>query len=91
MTEFYIGRLLMGDNMEGTSIGRVIFVNKGTYNSNTQYKKLDIVRYNGNCFIAKIDTKGNTPQVNNLNDNYWQKMTVTGTYTPTLTNEGFLL
>ena len=74
--------------MEGQSIGKVIFVYKGNYNNNTAYTKLDVVRYNGNCFIAKVDTINNTPSENS---NYWQKMTVTGTYTPTLTNEGFLL
>lgn len=75
-----------GENL----IGRIIFVNKGNYNSNTQYSKLDIVRYNGKNFISKINNNiGNIPfddGEEGTNDFNWQLLANSGNYQPNIEN-----
>lgn len=51
--------------------GRIGFVLKGAYDSSVQYKKLDVVGYNGSTYVAMKDTKGHLP----TETSYWQKMT----------------
>ena len=41
--------------------GRVLIIPKGAYDANTTYHMLDAVSYNGNSYIAKQTTAGNTP------------------------------
>lgn len=64
-------------------LGKVGVVPKGEYDGLTQYKKLDIVTYNGQSYIAKQDSQGNAP----TNILYWQLLAEKGVdgqdgYTP---------
>lgn len=49
-------------------LGKVGVVPKGEYNSATRYTKLDIVKYNGQSYMALAETTGNLP----TNTEYWQ-------------------
>lgn len=42
--------------MATQSIGRVSIILKGTYDPDTTYSKLDIVRHQGSSYCAKKDT-----------------------------------
>lgn len=48
-----------------------------TYNHATDYKKNNVVSYNGSTFIAIRDTKGNYP-IGNLSDANWRIMALKG-------------
>lgn len=48
--------------------GRVLLIPKGAYISSTTYHMLDVVSYNGNSYVAKQTTTGNTPSADN---EYW--------------------
>ena len=57
--------------MRKVKLGRVCFINRGDYNTNLNYEKLDIVKYNGKIFIAKKTTPiGNIP-IGDITDDYW--------------------
>ena len=56
------------------NLGRVGLVIKGEYNNTTQYKKLDVVFFNGRTYVAKQDAKGKDP----ANTAYWQQMVYKG-------------
>ena len=56
------------------NLGRVGLVIKGEYNNTTQYKKLDVVFFNGRTYVAKQDAKGQEP----TNTVYWQQMVYKG-------------
>ena len=47
--------------MSETNLGRVSIVPKGDYNELTEYKRLDVVKYNRNSYQAKADVTGVTP------------------------------
>lgn len=49
-------------------LGKVGVVPKGEYNGATRYTKLDIVKYNGQSYMALAETIGNLP----TNTEYWQ-------------------
>lgn len=49
-------------------LGKVGVVPKGEYNVATRYTKLDIVKYNGQSYMALAETIGNLP----TNTEYWQ-------------------
>ncbi len=70
-------------------LGRVLFINKGTYYSSTTYNVLDVVTMNGKRYIAKKATKGNAPAVDGDND-YWQMIAESGNYRAILDNDGIL-
>lgn len=76
------------------TIARIIFVNKGNYNSSIEYNKLDIVRYQGKVFISKVNTnKGNIPSddgTGNVNDSNWQLLANNGSYQPSI-EDGYLV
>ena len=57
--------------MASVNLGRVGFVLRGTYNSSTAYKQLDVVYYNGSTYVAKINITGISPG----NPSAWQEMT----------------
>ena len=48
--------------------GRVLLIPKGAYISSATYRMLDVVSYNGNSYVAKQTTTGNTPSADN---EYW--------------------
>ena len=48
--------------------GRVTFVPKDNFSNNINYKKFDIVTYNGSSYFAKKDTIGHTP----TEEEFWQ-------------------
>lgn len=49
--------------------GRIGFLIKGEYENTKTYDFLDVVYYDNSSYVAKKETKGNTPQENN---EYWQ-------------------
>ena len=51
--------------------GRVLIIPKGAYNPSSTYHMLDAVSYNGNSYIAKKTTQGNTPSADN---EFWMLM-----------------
>lgn len=51
--------------------GRVAIVPKGDYDAGYPYKRLDMVLYDGNGYVAKKDTTGNLPS----DTEYWMKST----------------
>lgn len=57
--------------MASINLGRVGFVLRGTYNSSTAYKQLDVVYYNGSSYVAKINCTGIAPG----NASAWQELT----------------
>ena len=52
-----------------TSLGRILPIFKGEYSNSIKYNKLDIVLYNGNSFVSKID---NNIGIIPTDNNYWQ-------------------
>ena len=50
-----------------TKIGRVMFLNKGTYNVETAYSELDVVKESGRTYICLKNCKGIQP----TNTEYW--------------------
>jgi hypothetical protein len=46
-------------------------VHKGEYDNTAQYKKRNIVTYQGSAYMAIVDTQGNPP----TDENYWKKLT----------------
>ena len=68
-------------NAESATIDAQIVANQTTYietfNLTTQYKKNNIVSYNGNSYIAKQDTIGNIP-TGLPNDSFWGLMSKKG-------------
>lgn len=55
-------------------LGVVSIKNRGEYNSEASYEKLNVVRYNGQTYCAKTATQGNLP----TNTNYWDLMVERG-------------
>ena len=56
--------------MKGASIiGRIVPIPQGIWNQNKNYKKLDIVYYNGKSYIAKKDVPAT---ILIINTEYWQ-------------------
>lgn len=53
--------------MAKTKIGRVMLLNKGTYNSETAYSELDVVKESGRTYICLKNCKGIQP----TNTEYW--------------------
>ena len=51
--------------------GRVLIIPQGAYNPSSTYHMLDAVSYNGNSYIAKKTTQGNTPTADN---EFWMLM-----------------
>ena len=50
-----------------TKIGRVMLLNKGTYNVETAYSELDVVKESGRTYICLKNCKGIQP----TNTEYW--------------------
>lgn len=44
-----------------TNLGKVSIVPKGDYSASAEYKRLDVVKYNRNAYLAKADVTGVTP------------------------------
>lgn len=55
-----------------TTAGRILIIPKGDYNAETQYEMLDLVRHNGTSWLAKKESTGIEPTVENAE--YWQNM-----------------
>lgn len=55
-------------------LGIVSIKNRGEYNPETTYEKLNTVRYQGQTYCAKTNTQGNLP----TNGNYWDLMVEKG-------------
>ena len=54
--------------MAEVNLGRVGFVNKGTYSSSITYKINDVVKYQDGIYVATASTTGNLP----TDTDYWQ-------------------
>lgn len=70
-------------------LGKIYFINKGTYYNNTFYDALDVVTRNGKRYIAKKFTQGNAPADDGDND-YWQMIAESGNYRAILDSDGIL-
>ena len=55
-------------------LGPVAFRIMGTYNSETEYEKLDVVLYENVSYVAKSIVQGQPP----LNTEYWEPLGVSG-------------
>ena len=76
--------------MAYTSGGRASFVDKGTYNASTPYKRLDYVKYQGSIFVAKQNTTGNTPNAS-ADTAYWTKFVPANSYSNLYDSAGTLM
>ena len=56
-------------------LGKVAYLSKGAYSSNTQYEKNDVVTYQGSSYVSLQSTQGNAP----TNTTYWQLLAEKGT------------
>ena len=56
------------------NLGRIIFVNRGTYNVSTQYNALDIVTHDGASWCALRSVKGVSP----VSGQYWMALAEKG-------------
>lgn len=64
-------RALSNQIIEGLKTLRV-FNYIGTFNSQTTYKRNDVVDYNNRLFLSKVDNNvGNTPPSDNQSNTYW--------------------
>ena len=55
-----------------TTAGRILIIPKGDYDAETQYEMLDLVKHNGTSWLAKKESTGIEPTVENAE--YWQNM-----------------
>jgi hypothetical protein len=55
-----------------TTAGRILIIPKGDYNAETTYEMLDLVKHNGTSWLAKKESTGIEPIVENAE--YWQNM-----------------
>ena len=54
------------------SVGRILILPKGTWNSETEYEMLDLVYHGGTSWLAKKTSAGVEPT--DANGEYWQKV-----------------
>ncbi len=57
--------------MAQVNLGRIGFVNKGSWNSVTNYKLNDVVRYGGSTYAAKRPNAGVAPPTNGTDTDDW--------------------
>lgn len=57
--------------MAQVNLGRIGFVNKGSWNSATSYKLNDVVKYGGSTYAAKRPNVGITPPINGTDTADW--------------------
>ena len=55
-----------------TTAGRILIIPKGDYDSTATYEMLDLVKHNGTSWLAKKESTGIEPTVENAE--YWQNM-----------------
>jgi hypothetical protein len=55
-----------------TTAGRILIIPKGDYDSTQTYEMLDLVKHNGTSWLAKKESTGIEPTVENAE--YWQNM-----------------
>jgi hypothetical protein len=55
-----------------TTAGRILIIPKGDYNAETTYEMLDLVKHNGTSWLARKESTGIEPTVENAE--YWQNM-----------------
>lgn len=55
-----------------TTAGRILIMPKGNWDSEKTYEMLDLVYHNGTSWLAKKESIGVEPTVNNTD--YWQNM-----------------
>lgn len=52
--------------------GRILIIPKGDYDSSINYEILDLVKHNGTSWLAKKESAGIEPTIEN--SEYWQNM-----------------
>ena len=57
--------------MAEVNLGRIGFVNKGSWNSSVDYKINDVVKYGGSTYVAKRPNTGITPPTDGTNTDDW--------------------
>lgn len=55
-----------------TTAGRILIMPKGDYDSTITYEMLDLVKHNGTSWLAKKESTGIEPTIENAE--YWQNM-----------------
>jgi hypothetical protein len=55
-----------------TTAGRILIIPKGDYDSTITYEMLDLVKHNGTSWLAKKESTGIEPTVDNAE--YWQNV-----------------
>lgn len=55
-----------------TTAGRILIIPKGDYDSTITYEMLDLVKHNGTSWLAKKESTGIEPTIENAE--YWQNM-----------------
>ena len=65
--------------MASYSLGRFILIPRGSYSSSANYKKLDVVLYQGSSYVCKLDCTNKVP----TNTTYWQLLAEAGQATMT--------
>jgi hypothetical protein len=55
-----------------TTAGRILIIPKGDYDFTATYEMLDLVKHNGTSWLAKKESTGIEPTVENAE--YWQNM-----------------
>lgn len=54
------------------SAGRILIMPKGDWNAETEYEMLDLVNHNGTSWLAKKESVGIEPTIEN--SEYWQNV-----------------
>ncbi|HNW66592.1 MAG TPA: hypothetical protein PKO10_05285, partial [Aliarcobacter cryaerophilus] len=57
--------------MAQVNLGRIGFVNKGSWNNVANYKLNDVVKYGGSIYAAKRPNTGITPPTNGTDTDDW--------------------
>lgn len=71
------------------SIGKVAVTPQGAWSGSVHYKRLDLVTYASNSFIARQDSYNKVPDPNNITE-YWQLVAAGGASAPALDSNGIL-
>ena len=73
--------------MAQVNLGRIGFVNKGSWNIATNYKLNDVVKYGGSTYAAKRPNTGVTPPTNGTDTDDWFYFVNIGDYIDKASNQ----
>ena len=76
--------------MAQVNLGRIGFVNKGSWNIATNYKLNDVVKYGGSTYAAKRPNAGVTPPTNGTDTDDWFYFVNIGDYIDKASNQDII-